>query len=316
MGLACLFGHKWNGCKCERCGEIRDEGHDWDLCKGKCRICGKECPVEHDWDGCKCKRCGAWRDEAHLWNGCQCTRCGMKRDEGHDWDLCKGKCRICGKVRPAEHDWDGCKCKRCGAEKHNFISIPGRCAELCTACGEERDYMKIASDETEPNGKRLKAIKKLKNASMIPEAKKRNCTKGKHIWKTVKKSMLQGGGSATEFICAVCGKKYTEIVPKLCVEKGHKYGEKCKCVVCGKRDHIYDANDVCVKCGSKIIPWQEELSEVRGYPPKKWVYGYQETTKIIFPDGTVEIDSDESRRGDRVIDYELERTLFCGFDDP
>ena len=27
--MFCLFGHKWNGCKCERCGKIRDEGHDF-----------------------------------------------------------------------------------------------------------------------------------------------------------------------------------------------------------------------------------------------------------------------------------------------
>jgi len=76
MSLKCLFGHQWNGCKCERCGEIRDEQHDW--------------------------------------NGCKCKRCGKTRDEQHDWDLCKGKCKRCGKTQPKQHDWDGCKCKRCG----------------------------------------------------------------------------------------------------------------------------------------------------------------------------------------------------------
>ena len=39
MGLSCLFGHKYVGCKCERCGKTRDEGHDWD--GNRCRICGK-----------------------------------------------------------------------------------------------------------------------------------------------------------------------------------------------------------------------------------------------------------------------------------
>ncbi|MCL2328972.1 MAG: hypothetical protein FWC39_10750 [Bacteroidetes bacterium] len=43
MNLKCLFGHKWNGCKCERCGRIGN----------------------HDWDGCICKRCG---QEQHDWN--------------------------------------------------------------------------------------------------------------------------------------------------------------------------------------------------------------------------------------------------------
>lgn len=40
MSVICaLFGHKWNGCKCERCTKIRDEQHDWSLCK--CTLCGK-----------------------------------------------------------------------------------------------------------------------------------------------------------------------------------------------------------------------------------------------------------------------------------
>ena len=36
--MACLFGHRWNGCKCNICGEKRDEGHDWQY--GECRRCG------------------------------------------------------------------------------------------------------------------------------------------------------------------------------------------------------------------------------------------------------------------------------------
>ena len=38
--MACLFGHKWNGCKCTRCGKTRNEQHDW---KGiKCNLCEKQ----------------------------------------------------------------------------------------------------------------------------------------------------------------------------------------------------------------------------------------------------------------------------------
>ncbi len=38
--MACLLGHKWNGCKCETCGKVRDTGHSWD---GRvCRTCGKQ----------------------------------------------------------------------------------------------------------------------------------------------------------------------------------------------------------------------------------------------------------------------------------
>lgn len=38
--MACLFGHKWNGCKCEKCGKVRDIGHSWNGCV--CKTCGKQ----------------------------------------------------------------------------------------------------------------------------------------------------------------------------------------------------------------------------------------------------------------------------------
>jgi len=37
--MACIFGHKWNGCKCEKCGAtrehdyIKDGENEWDICK-------------------------------------------------------------------------------------------------------------------------------------------------------------------------------------------------------------------------------------------------------------------------------------------
>ena len=117
MKISCLFGHKWNGCTCSRCGEKRDEGHNWDLCNGRCRICGKEHPVEHDWKGCKCQRCG------------------KTRDEGHDWDLCNGRCRICGKEHPVEHAWNGCKCTRCGKTRNEGHQWKGT---KCLRCGKTR----------------------------------------------------------------------------------------------------------------------------------------------------------------------------------
>ena len=76
MGLMCIFGHKWNGCKCDRCGKIRDEQHDWDLCKGKCKRCGKTQAVQHEWNGCKCKKCGK---ERHDWKDFKCIICGMNK---------------------------------------------------------------------------------------------------------------------------------------------------------------------------------------------------------------------------------------------
>ena len=41
--MACLFGHKWNGCKCTKCGKTRDELHDWK--KDTCKNCGKKIPT-------------------------------------------------------------------------------------------------------------------------------------------------------------------------------------------------------------------------------------------------------------------------------
>ena len=41
MSIKCLFGfHLWEGCKCSRCGQKRDEAHHWE--DGICIICGKE----------------------------------------------------------------------------------------------------------------------------------------------------------------------------------------------------------------------------------------------------------------------------------
>jgi len=55
--MACLFGHKWNGCKCSKCGKTRDDQHKWSSNTGKCSICGKEC--RHTWKDGKCEICGA-----------------------------------------------------------------------------------------------------------------------------------------------------------------------------------------------------------------------------------------------------------------
>jgi hypothetical protein len=76
--MLCLFGHKWNGCKCDRCGKTRDENHTWNYCKGKCFICGKRCEVKHAWKGCKCTLCGELRNAEHSWKGGVCTLCGKE----------------------------------------------------------------------------------------------------------------------------------------------------------------------------------------------------------------------------------------------
>lgn len=77
--MDCLFKHRWTNCKCERCGKIRDNEHDFraidGICEEKCVICGKTHEIEHQWEGCRCKRCGQTRDTGHNWDGERCTIC-------------------------------------------------------------------------------------------------------------------------------------------------------------------------------------------------------------------------------------------------
>ncbi len=95
MGLSCILGHTWSGCKCSKCGRTRDEGHDW----------SKDCE--------KCSKCGRTRDEGHDWSGCKCSKCGKTRDEGHDWSKDCEKCSKCGRIRVDWHRWNGDQCTRC-----------------------------------------------------------------------------------------------------------------------------------------------------------------------------------------------------------
>ena len=78
--MACLFGHKWNGCKCSKCGKTRDEGH--------------------------------------IWNGCTCATCGKTQDNGHKYVKaagCKAVCSICGHTTDSVyHNWVDGKCSDCG----------------------------------------------------------------------------------------------------------------------------------------------------------------------------------------------------------
>ncbi len=155
--VMCLFGHKWNGCKCERCRKTRDEQHDWDLCKGICKRCGKRCIEQHDYVKCKCSRCGK---KNHQYSGCVCEKCGATN---HKFFGCV--CRDCGEILGVEgslymrHRWlcigDGMfRCTVCGKEeskdtinnsgKHNWETkmINGRCTRVCSACGfiERNDW--------------------------------------------------------------------------------------------------------------------------------------------------------------------------------
>lgn len=148
MNLTCLFGHKWNGCTCEKCGEKRDEKHKMialeGKCMDKCSVCGEEREVKHEWNGCKCERCQVIRD----WNTDPNYEWGA---DYHKWVIsdgtCTKKCSVCGEEDESEHKWwneklglRGCTCLICGkkdTDRCNYSLIPGdECHMRCSCCGE------------------------------------------------------------------------------------------------------------------------------------------------------------------------------------
>jgi len=75
----------------------------------------------HKWDGCKCSKCGEIREKKHHYSGCQCIRCGTKRDYEHDYKLdsieCYEVCVICGKKGEVKHEYTNGICKKCGKQE-------------------------------------------------------------------------------------------------------------------------------------------------------------------------------------------------------
>ena len=81
--MKCLFGHKWDGCKCSKCGKIRDEGHTWKGCV--CSKCGKTVH-ETRWEDAKLiftRVAGSGASEVfYAKMRAVCTKCGQTVDEG------------------------------------------------------------------------------------------------------------------------------------------------------------------------------------------------------------------------------------------
>ena len=106
MGLPCLLGHKWDGCKCIRCGEVRAEGHQYvpnSHCREVCETCGRvTTKVRHDWNRCQCAHCGKIRSEGHAYvkvpEECMvtCEICGTKVERHRFVD---GTCLDCGQAK-------------------------------------------------------------------------------------------------------------------------------------------------------------------------------------------------------------------------
>jgi HEAT repeat protein len=82
MPISCSIGfHDWKGCKCAKCGQSRDQAHDWSKDCEKCSKCGQVRMNQHKWDGCRCSVCGVTRTDNHRWHEGSCSVCGMNKEE-------------------------------------------------------------------------------------------------------------------------------------------------------------------------------------------------------------------------------------------
>lgn len=102
-----ILGHRWDACRCQRCGQQRDKKHRFAAVEGKCAG--------------RCEVCGKAEQRPHQWHHCVCNCCGEVRDEDHDWlytTECEQVCRLCG-AEHAEHRWQPVdrgvdRCRNCG----------------------------------------------------------------------------------------------------------------------------------------------------------------------------------------------------------
>ena len=83
--MACLLGHKWDGCKCSKCGKIRNEQHDWVGC-----ICNR-CKKNHNWVEKKSQVV-----ESVLWVS-NVTDTAVGHDQG-GYNIIY-ECSICGEIK-------------------------------------------------------------------------------------------------------------------------------------------------------------------------------------------------------------------------
>jgi len=76
--LSCSLGfHSWDGCKCSKCGESRDKGHDWSKSCEYCPRCSKKRTGIHRWKDCKCLKCPIIRHEPTT---CNCRKVSFDRN--------------------------------------------------------------------------------------------------------------------------------------------------------------------------------------------------------------------------------------------
>ena len=96
--MPCFLGHQWDGCRCKKCGKMRDEDHRFELVAGQCK---KMCAV-----------CDKLEETPHQYkplpDQCleQCTLCGQTHSGNHPWRYAKDHktCARCGVVEKLEAD--------------------------------------------------------------------------------------------------------------------------------------------------------------------------------------------------------------------
>ncbi|HNX13836.1 MAG TPA: hypothetical protein PK854_11275 [Oscillospiraceae bacterium] len=118
-----IFGHKWKGCHCVRCGDWRDEEHQYQAMENPCEQ--------------RCSRCAYVKSE-HIWEGTGCVKtcktCG-KTEGQHFWQY-KGDRVVCG----------------CGAAKHKLYRsycenpITEYTCEICGKSGGTNDNREFGYD--------------------------------------------------------------------------------------------------------------------------------------------------------------------------
>lgn len=132
--------------------------------------------IIHKWNGCKCTKCGKTRDEGHIYTYSFRFKAARGQTEKKSW--CEGKCRNCGKIIDVEHDYQPADkkcvltCTRCGHTRveHQFRPVPGGYADICIYCGEESDNVKadllrsLTTDDIKAQGLTISLFEKLLKA--------------------------------------------------------------------------------------------------------------------------------------------------------
>ena len=282
MGLSCkVFGHKWNGCKCERCDEKRDEQHDWDLCKGRCKRCNATQAEQHDLNGCICSRCGV---ELHDFNGCTCSRCRQVRDVEHNW---KGlKCLSCGKTRTREEALEAEKRIAKDIIHPNDLTLNRnerqwrdenrkRSIESLTM---QPVLLDIAINALYPDLQKI-AAKKITDKNLLAEYIASKCSLSIETYKINARWELLKKIRDKQILRHIAETAYYDRYRwKACkMSGGHIYDEnavnKCKCTICGFQFHVVK-NNICTRCNGTISVAPFVIGPPHG--------------SVTYPDGTTD----------------------------